>query len=274
MSRKAALVAVVAAALAVPAGAHASVRRAESVLPPGQSGFVPQTGTNAHLTDQLPLFESFAFKPAAFDQPGATESPRPGVTITRDAYGVPDVRAGNDRDLWFGVGYAMGRDRLVQLELFRRATRGTLAAVLGEDRLASDIAARRDYYTPAELRRLVNRVPAALRARFDAYADGVNAWLARVKADPSLRPLELAVLNLDPAPWTPVDSAAIGAQLARTIPSDDGRELQNWEALRRLGAKRFRGLLPLRRPDQVATVPASAGRFPSNPGRTRKDEHA
>jgi penicillin G amidase len=83
------------------------------------------------------------------------------VTITRYAYGVPDVRAGNDRDLWFGLGYAMGRDRLVELELFRRGTRGTLAAVLGEDRLASDIAVRRDYYTPAELRRLLNRVSAA-----------------------------------------------------------------------------------------------------------------
>jgi acyl-homoserine lactone acylase PvdQ len=51
------------------------------------------------------------------------------------------VRAGNDRDLWFRDAYAMGRDRLVELELFRRGTRGTLAAVRGEARPASDIAA-------------------------------------------------------------------------------------------------------------------------------------
>ena len=82
------------------------------------------------------------------------------------------------------------------------------------------------------------------------------------------------MLNLTPAPWRAVDSASVGVQLARTIPSDDGRELENWEALRKLGAKRFNRLLPLRRPDQVATIPASEGRFPSNPGRTRKDERA
>jgi penicillin amidase len=268
------LVAALAALLVVPAAAGARVIEAETVLPPGNSGYVPQSGANPHLTDQLPLFESFAFKPAGFDQPGTTETPRSGITITRDAYGVPNIRAGNDGSLWFGVGYAVAQDRLVQLELFRRGTQGRLAEVLGESRLASDIVARRDYYTRAELQRMLRRLPAALRARFGAYAAGVNAWLARVAANPALRPQELALLNLTPAAWTAVDSVAIGVQLARTIPSDDGHELQNWAALRRLGAGRFDALLPLRRAGQVATVPASEGRFPSNPGRTRADERA
>jgi penicillin G amidase len=267
-------IAAAAALLAVPVAASANVVQAETVLPPGQSGHVPQSGSNPHLTDQVALFESFAFKPAGFDQPGTTESPAPGVTITRDAYGVPNVRASTDRDLWLGVGYAMAQDRLAQLELFRRGTQGRLAEVLGESRLEADIVARRDYYTLPELRRQLRALPAALRTRFDAYADGINLWLDRLKADPSLRPNELVLLNLDMAPWRAVDSAAIGVQLARTIPSDDGRELENWEALRRLGARRFAQLLPLRRRDQVVTVPASAGRFPSNPGRTRKDEKA
>jgi penicillin amidase len=266
-------IAAVAVLLAVPVAASARVIQAETVLPPGQSGFVPQSGSNPHLTDQTALFESFAFKPAAFDQPGTTES-IPGATITRDAYGVPNVRAGNDRDLWRGVGYAMAQDRLVQLELFRRGTQGRLAEVLGESRLEADIVARRDYYTLRELRRQLRALPAALRARFDAYAAGVNLWLERLKADPSLRPNELVLLNLELPPWRAVDSASIGVQLARTIPSDDGRELENWKALRRLGAGQFNRLLPLRRPDQVVTVPASEGRFPSNPGRTRKYERA
>jgi penicillin amidase len=265
--------AAVAAILAMPAAASARVIQAETVLPPGQSGHVPQQGqpANAHLADQVSLFESFAFKPAGFDLPGTTETVG-GASITRDAYGVPNVRAGNDHDLWVGVGYAMAQDRLVQLELFRRATQGRLAEVLGESRLADDIVARRDYYTLPELRRQLDRLPAPLRARFDAYAEGINLWLSRLQADPSLRPIELVALGLTPAPWRAIDSASVGAQLARTIPSDDGHELENLEALRRLGAKRFNRLLPLRRPGQVATIPASEGRFPSNPGRTRKDE--
>jgi len=265
---------VLALALALPAAASAGVRSAESVLPPGQSGFVPPDGqpANPHLTDQVSLFESFTLKPAGFEQPGQVESPRTGVTITGDAYGVPNVRAGSAGDAWFGVGYAVAQDRLVELELFRRSTQGRLAEVLGASRLESDIVARRDYYTPKELRRQIGRLPARLRARFDAYADGVNAWMARVAADPALRPREFELLGLVPKPWTALDSASIGVQLARTVPSDDGRELDNWRALRALGAKRFARYLPLRRPGTPTTVPASAGRFPSQPGRSRSDE--
>jgi penicillin G amidase len=270
--RRSFALAALAALLTVPAAAQARVIQAETVLPPGQSGFVPTAGANPHLTDQNDLYQAFAFKPAGFDLPGTTETPFTGVTITRDACGVPNIRAGNDRDAWKGVGYAMAQDRIVQLELFRRATQGRLAEILGDSRLQSDIAARRDYYTEAELKRMIGRLPAQLRTRFDAYAEGVNAWLAQIAADPTKRPLEFTLLNLSPGPWRPVDSASIGVQLARTIPSGDGRELQNWEALRKLGAKQFNRLLPLRRKDQVATIPAADGRFPSTPGRTRRDE--
>ena len=178
----------IALALALPAAAQAGVRNAQTVLPPGQSGFVPQDGQppNPHLVDQIPLFESFTLKPAGFDLPGTVEAPRAGVTITRDAYGVPAVRGTTENDAWYGAGYAIAQDRLVELELFRRSTEGHLAEVLGSSRLQSDIVARRDYYTKAELNKQLKRLPAALRARFDAYADGVNAWMARVAAEPSL----------------------------------------------------------------------------------------
>src|SRR3954451_1786339 len=238
-SSVAGLAAAIAGALAVPGGAQARVITAETVLPTGESGFVPQSGSNPALGNQIGLFEQFALKPAASDLPGKTESPRAGVTITRDAYGVPNIRAGNDRDLWFGTGYAVAQDRLVQLELFRRGTKGTLAEVLGKSRLESDIVARRDYYTDAELRRMIKRLPAELRARFDAYAAGINAWLARVKADDSLRPLELKLLKLQVAPWTALDSARIGVQLARTIPSSDGAEAANRTLVRAVGGARF-----------------------------------
>jgi hypothetical protein len=49
-----------------------------------------------HLTDQIPLFESFAFKPAGFDQPGGVEVPRAGVSHHARRYGVPSVRGLTD----------------------------------------------------------------------------------------------------------------------------------------------------------------------------------
>src|SRR3712207_3110577 len=105
-SRIAACAVLLAAALAFPAGAPPRIISAETVLPTGESGFVPPDGDTPPVPNQIPLFESFAFKPAGFDLPGSTESPKPGVQITRDGYGVPNVRAANDRDVWFGAGYA------------------------------------------------------------------------------------------------------------------------------------------------------------------------
>src|SRR3954462_10099110 len=140
--RRLAPAALVAALLLLPAAAtEARVIQAETVLPPGQSGFVPTTGTNPHLTDQLGLFQAFAFKPAGFDLPGTTTAPFPGVTITRDAYGVPNVHAANDAGRGKGVRFAVRQGRPGQVELFRRAPEGHLAEILGPDRLGSDIVA-------------------------------------------------------------------------------------------------------------------------------------
>ncbi len=57
--------ALLAVVLAAPVAAQARVISAETVLPPGQSGFVPPPGQpdNPHLTDQIPLFEAFRLKP-------------------------------------------------------------------------------------------------------------------------------------------------------------------------------------------------------------------
>ena len=58
--------------------AHARVIGAETVLPPGQSGFVSIAGVTSgtgspHLNDQTGLFTSFRYKSALFNQAGATD---------------------------------------------------------------------------------------------------------------------------------------------------------------------------------------------------------
>src|SRR5205823_13450786 len=102
--------ALVAAIASAPAGAR--IRRAVDILPPGQSGYVSLSGLpngtgSPHLQDQTPLFLKHRFKPDLFGLPAeSTESPRSGVTIRRDRFGVPDVRGKTPYDVWFGAGYA------------------------------------------------------------------------------------------------------------------------------------------------------------------------
>ena len=261
-----------------PVAARGDVERAKTVLPPGESGFVRDGGTGAgspHRFDQLPLYVNFDWKPALFGQPGTTERPKPGVKIVRDRYGVPAVTARNDSDAWFGVGYAVAQDRLWQLELIRRRALGTLAEVLGEGSLPDDEAARRDLPGPGALAAEVARLPPILRARARGYRDGINAWIAHVRADGSEEPAELKLFGVPLHDWTQRDEAAVGALLVRNLPSgSDGREIQNAIALRGVGAKDFDRLVPLHVKGAPLTIPASEGRFPSQPGRTHADERA
>lgn len=278
------------AVLVWPASSDAGVRRAGDVLPPGQSGHVSISGLTAgtgspHLNDQVGLFVGFQFKPHTFGQPPGTvtptparsvEHPRAGIEIIRDAYGVPAVTGRTSEDVWFGAGYAVAQDRLFQLELFRRATRGRLAEILGKGYLADDLVARRDYYTGAELDAQLSRLPADLQARFSSYRDGINAWIASVKSDPDKMPGEFAAVGLPagPAEWETRDLLAIGVFLARTLPAGNGEELNNARGLAAVGPKLFDRVIPLRFRGQVPTVPKTEGMFPSQPGRTRRQERA
>ena len=251
--------------------------QAETILPPGQSGFVGPGGQSPHGQDQLSLFEKLIFKsePLGGGPGGTTASePRPGVTIRRDDFGVPAITATNESDLWWGAGYAVAQDRLGEMELFRRRAAGTLAEVLGKDSLDDDFVARRDYYTDSELMAMFQKLPTRLRARTQAYVDGVNAWITHVRQTPADMPNEFTTLNVPLRDWTLLDTLRIGVLLARTIPSGDGNELQNLAALRKLGAKRFDQYLPLRVAGEVPTIPARAGSFPSRPGRTTAQEKA
>lgn len=263
--------------LVLPASAGANVKRAGSILPPGQSGFVSAPGVadgsgSPHLYDQVDLFVKFRFKPNHFNQPGAEERPRGGVRIVRDAFGVPAIYGTTEADAWFGTGYAMAQDRLFQLELFKRATQGKLAEILGKGYLEMDVQTRRDFYTGAEMDAQLAGLPTAQRARFYNLRDGINAWIDEVRADPSQLPGEFAAVGATLENWKVRDSVAIGIYLARTVPSDDGEEVANLEALKKLGPGIFNRLLPLRMKGQVATVPRSEGLFPSRPKRTVRQE--
>ncbi|MDQ3729302.1 MAG: penicillin acylase family protein [Actinomycetota bacterium] len=276
-SVSATLLAAVAIAI-VPATTQAETIDALGILPPGQSGFVSVTGLTSgtgspHLTDQTQLFEDFEYRDITFNQPGDVETPRPGVTISRDDFGVPTIDGETEDDAWFGVGYAVAQDRLFQLDLFRRATSGRLSEILGPGFLDDDLIARRDYYTDAEVQSMLDGIPQRLVDRTQSYADGINAWINEVSTtSPQDMPGEfVALADLPIEQWTILDSARVGVFLARTVPSSDGAELGNALALADAGPKAFKRLLPVKTKGQISTIPRSEGKFPAQPGRSAQD---
>ena len=264
--------------IAAPA-AFARIIGATSILPPGESGFVSLGGLVAgtgspHLYDQQQPFVDFERKDAMFNQPGTAQDPMPGVRIVRDRYGVPSVTGATTRDLWWGAGWATAQDRLAELELFRGQTTGTLAALLGASNLPGDIEVRRDFYTTAELTQMFDMLPSSMRARYAAYAAGINAWVDHVNQDISVEPGEFAALGIKPTHFSVEDLVAIGVYLARTTPNGDGSDLANMQAIQKSGPTKFNRILPLRIKGQISTIPRVDGRFPSVPGRTPNEETA
>ena len=63
----------------------------------------------------------------------------------RNQDGIPYIIAGSENDAWAALGYAHAQDRLWQMELNRRVSRGTLAQLFGAVALEADRFLRRDY---------------------------------------------------------------------------------------------------------------------------------
>lgn len=127
------------------------------------------------------------------------------LEILRDGYGMPHIYADDGHDLAFGLGYAMAQDRLFQMDLVRRATRGRLSEVLGAATLGAD-----KFFLTLTAAKPVDALfadsPPEVRTDMAAFAEGVNAFLTQRQG---ALPLEFALLGYQPEPWQPSDGAAV-----------------------------------------------------------------
>ena len=120
----------------------------------------------------------------------------------RDHSGINHIYARNEHDLFFAQGYAAARDRLFQLEIWRRQATGTVAELLGRRELERDIGARLFKYRGDLNRELMHYHPHGV-AIVAAFVDGVNAYIAETERNPKLLPIEFRLLGTKPARWTP-----------------------------------------------------------------------
>jgi acyl-homoserine lactone acylase PvdQ len=184
--------------------------------------------------------------PGALSAAAGTATATQGFTIHRSSYGVPTITATSQPRMWFGAGWAQAQDRMVQLELTRRAVEGTLSAIFGPGELSQDETVRTFFYTPAELTAQFQSLPAATRTAITEFSDGINAYEASAYASAASQaqkvPYEFFVLGqalglsgpYQPAPWQPEDTVAVGNYLARQFGGGGGSELTNLQFLRYL----------------------------------------
>jgi penicillin amidase len=176
------------------------------------------------------------------------------VIIRRDERGIPYIQAKNDHDLYLAQGFVTASDRLWQMDLLRRNERGQLAEILSagpnNSVLDQDKQHRTLGFTQVAETEFAEASPQS-RALLQAYADGVNAYIATL--DARTLPPEFQILQYKPTPWTPVDSLLVIKVFAEALSSTWRLDVMR-EALAGLPAEKLTMLLPEFSPLDVLVV--------------------
>jgi penicillin amidase len=149
----------------------------------------------------------------------------PGLTgpaeIRVDRWGIPHIRAASRLDAFLVQGFNAARDRLWQLDLWRKRGLGLLAADHGPGFLAQDRACRLFLYRGDMDAEWAANGPEDKQI-VTAFVAGINAFVTLAETDARLMPPEFPALGLTPARWQAEDvvrirSHALVANLASEV---------------------------------------------------------
>src|SRR5689334_485421 len=124
------------------------------------------------------------------------------VEILRDRWGISHIYAQNESDLFFAQGYNVARDRLFQLELWRRQATGTVSEMLGKKALKRDIGTRLFLFR-GDLKQELNWYHSHGETIINAFVKGINAYVDETISNPNLLSPEFKMLGIKPGRWTP-----------------------------------------------------------------------
>ncbi|MER7370233.1 penicillin acylase family protein, partial [Nonomuraea wenchangensis] len=157
------------------------------------------------LTPAVPArAEQTAVDASTREVPGLREP----VRLVVDRYGVPHLYARNTDDVFLAQGYNAARDRLFQLDLWRRRGLGLLSSAFGPNYVEKDRAARLFLYRGDMQREWAAYGPDTRRA-VTAFVRGINAYVDWVSAHPEALPPEFRRLGHRPERWQPEDVVRI-----------------------------------------------------------------
>ncbi len=213
------------------------------------------------------------------------------VEIFRDSYGIPHIYAKNMHDLLFAQGYVQAQDRWWQMEFFRKTCGGRIEELTGrKSKLVNTDIYLRSLGLYRVARQEYDSYPPEDRALLDAFASGVNAYIA--DRSPWQLSVNYSILGLTGVKfkvdlWSPLDSLAFSKLMAWDLGLSRDLELPRVKLYKKLGAEMAEQFLvppwPLKEKrtilleeDIKATYPAANNSSKQNAdkGMTRHGLHA
>ena len=163
------------------------------------------------------------------------------VMVSRDASGIVWIEADTSHDLFLAQGYVHAQERMWQMEVWRHISSGRLSELFGSSAVDQDRFIRTLGWRQAAERDLPALAPDA-RAALDAYAEGVNAWIADHNGALSM-PFAITgfragiggIGGYQLEPWTAVDTLAWQKVQAWQLGSNFGEEIFRMLADAKLG---------------------------------------
>jgi penicillin G amidase len=134
------------------------------------------------------------------------------VDLIVDRWGVPHIFARSEHDVFMAQGFNAARDRLFQLDLWRRRGLGLLSEAFGPDFIQQDRAARLFLYRgdiAAEWRAYGPEHVGRIEGTVAAFTQGINAYIDYVTLNPEKLPWEFRNIGYSPARWQPEDVVRI-----------------------------------------------------------------
>jgi penicillin G amidase len=165
------------------------------------------------------LVSAFGATPLALHVAGLREP----AEILVDRWGVPHIYAANHDDAFFAQGFNAARDRLFQIDLWRRRGLGRLAEVLGPSYVEHDKAARLFLYR-GDMANEWAAYGTDAQSIASAFVAGINAYVGWLGNHPDHMPLEFKLLGYGPSKWEPGDVVRIRSHgLTRNLTSEVAR---------------------------------------------------
>lgn len=138
------------------------------------------------------------------DQEYTVEGLSEPVDIMVDDHGVPHIFAGEHYDSFYAQGFNAARDRLWQIDLWRRKGLGQLSEVFGPKYVEQDRANRMFSYRDDIYWEWLSYGNDAKEIA-ESYTAGINAYVELARENEELMPWEFEFLSYEPELWEPED---------------------------------------------------------------------
>ncbi|MFJ8866680.1 penicillin acylase family protein [Streptomyces sp. NPDC102473] len=168
------------------------------------------------------------------------------VDVKRDSYGIPQIYADTDSDLFRAQGFVQAQDRFWEMDVRRHMTSGRLSEMFGSGQVETDSFLRTLGWRKVAQEEYDTKLDEDTKKNLQAYTEGVNAYLdGKDGKDISVEYAALGLTNdYKPTKWDPVDSVAWLKAMAWDLRGNMQDEIDRSLMTSRLSAKQIEDLYP------------------------------